>query len=101
MRQPNAGAAAVRIARADRVNLRITMIDALKSDEIVQKMGGRFKLTALVQRRLKELLIDGARPLVERRGRTDLELVIEEIMQEKIAPDWSETGYHPQKNRSR
>jgi DNA-directed RNA polymerase subunit omega len=77
------------------------MIEALKSDAIVQKMGGRFKLTALIQRRLKELLIDGARPLVERHGRTDLELVIEEIMQEKIAPDWSETGYHPIKGKSR
>ena len=66
------------------------MIEALKSDEIVKKMGGRFKLTALIQRRLKELIIDGARPLVERNGRTDLEIVIEEILQEKIAPDWSE-----------
>lgn len=69
------------------------MIEALKSDAIVQKMGGRFKLTALIQRRLKELIVDGARPLVERHGRTDLEVVIEEILQEKIAPDFSETGY--------
>jgi DNA-directed RNA polymerase subunit omega len=73
------------------------MIEALKSDEIVNKLGGRFKLTALIQRRLKELIIDGARPLVERQGRTDLEVVIEEILQEKIAPDWSETGYNPPK----
>jgi DNA-directed RNA polymerase subunit omega len=71
------------------------MIDALKSDAIVKKMGGRFKLTALIQRRMKELIIDGARPLVDRHGRTDLELVIEEILQEKIAPDWSETRYEP------
>ena len=71
------------------------MIEALKSDEIVRKLGGRFKLTALIQRRLKELIIEGARPLVERGGRTDLELVIEEILQDKIAPDWSETGYVP------
>lgn len=66
------------------------MIEALKSDEIVNKLGGRFKLTALIQRRLKELIIDGARPLVERNGRTDLEIVIEEILQEKIEPDWSD-----------
>jgi DNA-directed RNA polymerase subunit omega len=71
------------------------MIEALKSDEIVKKLGGRFKLTALIQRRLKELIIDGARPLVERNGRTDLEVVIDEILQDKIAPDWSETGYDP------
>lgn len=70
------------------------MIEVLKSDEIVNKLGGRFKLTALIQRRLEDL-IDGARPLVERRGRTDLEVVIDEIMQDKIAPDWSVTGYEP------
>ena len=62
------------------------MIEALKSDDIVNKLGGRFKLTALIQRRLGEL-IEGARPLVEREGRTDLELVIEEILQDKIAID--------------
>ena len=60
------------------------MIEALKSDDIVNKVGGRFKLTALIQHRLREL-VDGARPLVEREGRSDLELVIEEIRQDKIA----------------
>ncbi|MFM8874115.1 MAG: DNA-directed RNA polymerase subunit omega [Phycisphaerales bacterium] len=67
------------------------MIDALKSDEIVQKMGGRFKLTALIQRRLAEL-VDGARPLVERNGRTDFEVVIEEIVQDKNTLDWEASG---------
>ena len=59
------------------------MIEALKSDHIVEKLGGRFKLTALIQRRLGEI-IDGARPLVDRNGRSDLEDVIDEIMQDKI-----------------
>ncbi|MCE2884150.1 MAG: DNA-directed RNA polymerase subunit omega [Planctomycetaceae bacterium] len=59
------------------------MIEALKSDHIVEKLGGRFKLTALIQRRLAEL-IEGARPLVDRNGRSDLEVVIDEIMQDKI-----------------
>ena len=59
------------------------MIEALKSDEIVKKVGGRFRLTALIQRRLGEL-IDGARPLVERNGMSDLEVVVQEIMQDKI-----------------
>lgn len=70
------------------------MIEALKSDEIINKVGGRFKLCSLIQRRLNQLL-DGARPLVERQGRSDLELVIEEIMQDKIAlefPDASKAG---------
>ena len=57
------------------------MIEALKSDEIVEKIGGKFKLCALIQRRLEQLL-DGARPLVARDGRTDLEIVVEEIMQD-------------------
>lgn len=59
------------------------MIDHLKSDEIVKKVGGRFKLCALIQRRLVELM-EGARPLIEREGRSDLELAIEEIVQDKI-----------------
>lgn len=59
------------------------MIEALKSDEIADKVGGKFKLTALVQRRLQELM-DGARPLVPRAGRSDLEVAIAEILEEKI-----------------
>ena len=65
------------------------MIEALKSDEIVHKVGGRFKLTALIQKRMLELM-DGGRPLVERRdGMTDLEVVIQEILQDKIYLDAS------------
>ena len=59
------------------------MIEALKSDAIVDKVGGRFKLCALIQRRLVQLM-EGARPLVERQGRSDLELVVEEILEDKI-----------------
>ena len=68
------------------------MIQALKSDDIVNKVGGRFKLTALIQKRMLELM-DGARPLVERRDdQTDLEVVIEEILQDKIAIDYEASG---------
>ncbi len=59
------------------------MIEALKSEEIVEKVGGRFKLCALIQRRLVQLM-EGARPLVERQNRSDLEIVIDEILQDKI-----------------
>jgi DNA-directed RNA polymerase subunit omega len=63
------------------------MIDELKSDRIINKVGGRFKLTALVQRRLGELL-QGARPLIEDiEGKTMLEIVIQEILRDKIAVD--------------
>ena len=64
------------------------MIEALKSDSIVEKAGGRFKLCTLIQRRLIQLM-EGGRPLVERHGRSDLELVIEEIIQGKIALDFT------------
>ena len=67
------------------------MIEALKSDEIVNKVGGRFKLTALIQKRMLELM-DGARPLVERENMTDLEVVVQEILQDKIAIDYEQSG---------
>jgi DNA-directed RNA polymerase subunit omega len=62
------------------------MIEALKSDEIVHRLGGKFKLCALVQHRWVEL-INGARPLVERQGRSDLEVIMDEILQGKIGID--------------
>ena len=63
------------------------MIEALKGDAIAEKVGGRFKLCALIQRRLTQLM-EGARPLVERAGRSDLEIVMDEILQEKITLDF-------------
>ncbi len=60
------------------------MIEDLKSDEIIKKVGGKFKLTALVQRRLGEIM-QGARPLIENiEGKTTMEIVIQEILQDKI-----------------
>ncbi len=63
------------------------MIDELKSEKIINKVGGKFKLTALTQRRLNELL-QGARPLIEdAQGKTMLEIAVQEILQDKIAID--------------
>ena len=70
------------------------MIEALKSDEIVRKVGGRFKMTALVQHRWRELL-DGARPLVDRKGRSDLEIAIAEVLEEKITIDFEGSEVTP------
>ncbi len=67
------------------------MNEALKSDDIVEKVGGRVKFTALIKRRIAEL-INGARPLVERDGRSDFEVVIEEIATDKITIDWEKSG---------
>ena len=68
------------------------MIEALKSEELVNKVGGHFKATALIQRRMVELL-QGSRPLVQRtKGMTDLELVIQEILQDKISIDYEKSN---------
>ena len=67
------------------------MIDALKSEELVNKVGGRFKLTALIQKRMLEIM-QGTRPLVERqRGMTDMEVVIQEILEDKISIDYEKS----------
>jgi len=63
------------------------MIEELKSEKIINKVGGKFKLTALVQRRLAELL-QGGRPLIKNiENKTMLEIVVQEILQDKIAID--------------
>lgn len=59
------------------------MIDELKDDHIIKKIGGRFKLTALMQKRWVELM-QGGRPLVDPGERGELEIIAEEIMEEKI-----------------
>ncbi|MDD5063591.1 MAG: DNA-directed RNA polymerase subunit omega [Phycisphaerae bacterium] len=64
------------------------MIEDLKSTDIVNKVGGRYRLTALIQKRLDELM-EGARPLIEdAKGKTQLEIVVQEILQDKIAIDY-------------
>jgi DNA-directed RNA polymerase subunit omega len=67
------------------------MIESLKSDDIINKVGGRFRLTSLIQRRWLELL-QGSRPLVESAGKTEIEVVIEEIMQGKIGIDYESSN---------
>ena len=62
------------------------MIEALKDDRIINELGGRFKFTSLVQHRVRELM-DGARPLVERDGRTDFEIAVAEVVEGKITLD--------------
>ncbi len=64
------------------------MIEELKSMDIINKVGGRFKLSALIQRRMLELM-EGARPLIEdTEGKTQIEIVVEEIKSDKIAIDY-------------
>ncbi len=59
------------------------MIEAFKHDDIIEKFGGRFKLCVLIQRRWLQIL-QGARPMVESKGLTDLEIVVKEIVDGKL-----------------
>lgn len=62
------------------------MIEALKEEEIVNKVGGRFKLSTLIQKRLVALN-GGARPLVNIETNDKMEVVVQEILQDKIYLD--------------
>ena len=67
------------------------MIEELKDEKLINKVGGRFKLSALIQKRLV-YLNKGARSFVESEksidGKKDkLNIVIEEIKQDKIFLD--------------
>ena len=74
------------------------MIEALKDDTVIHALGGRIKFTSLVQHRDRELM-DGARPLVDRRGpdgkmRSDFEVAVAEIVEGKIT--WAIEGQEPE-----
>ena len=64
------------------------MLDELKEEAIVNKVGGRFKLSTLIQKRMVALNT-GARPLVEVRGGDKMAIVLQEILQDKIYLDAS------------
>jgi DNA-directed RNA polymerase subunit omega len=64
------------------------MIEELKDTKLADKVGGRFKLAALIQKRMLELM-QGGRPLIENiEGRTTMQIAIEEIRQGKIGIDY-------------
>jgi len=64
------------------------MLDDLKEEAIVNKVGGRFKLSTLIQKRMV-MLNTGARPLVDVRGGDKLTTVVQDILQDKIYLDTS------------
>ncbi len=60
------------------------MIEELKNTDIMNKLGGRFKMSALIQKRMIELM-EGSRPLIEDTdGMSRMEIVVQEIKQDKI-----------------
>src|SRR5438105_14245212 len=62
------------------------MLDELKEEGIVNKVGGRFKLSALIQKRMVALNT-GAKPLVHVPSGDRMEIVIREIMEDRIFLD--------------
>jgi DNA-directed RNA polymerase subunit omega len=63
------------------------MLDELKEEEIVNKVGGRFKLSTLIQKRLVQLNA-GSRALVDKEDPKDkMAVVLQEIIQDKIYLD--------------
>ena len=65
------------------------MIEELKSMDVVNKVGGRFKLSALIQKRMLEIM-EGSRPLIDdTEGMTTMEIVVQEIKEDKIAIDFA------------
>lgn len=59
------------------------MLEDLKEEAIVNKVGGRFKLSTLIQKRLVQLN-RGSRPLVDNPSENKMEVVLQEILQDKI-----------------
>ncbi|MBQ9873790.1 MAG: DNA-directed RNA polymerase subunit omega [Thermoguttaceae bacterium] len=59
-------------------------MEELKEEELIEKVGGRFKLSSLIQKRLV-YLNKGGEPLVEYdKDENKLQVVVREILQDKI-----------------
>ena len=65
------------------------MYEELKQEDIVRKVGGRFKLSTLIQKRLVQLN-QGARPLIQISEEDNMAVVLQEIMHDKIFLDTSD-----------
>lgn len=66
------------------------MLDAIKNEDVINRVGGRFKLTSLIQKRWRDLLF-GARPLIEPGKMTLLEVAVREIADGKIGIDYEKS----------
>jgi DNA-directed RNA polymerase subunit omega len=64
------------------------MLDEFQEEDIVRKVGGRFKLSSLIQKRLVALN-RGSRPLIDTTTKNRLAIVVQEIMNDKIFLDTS------------
>jgi len=67
------------------------MLDPLKDESIVQKVGGRFKLSTLIQKRLVQIN-GGSRPLVDPGVQDKVTVVLKEVDRDKIFLDTTNEG---------
>lgn len=68
------------------------MIDELRDEKLIEKVGGRFRLSALIQKRLAALNEQGRSLLTsdELAKKDNLQIVIQEILQDHIYLDESD-----------
>ncbi len=62
------------------------MYEELSGERIIEKVGGRFKLSTLLQKRIVQLN-RGSKPLVDIRGGDNLDIAIREVMEDRIYLD--------------
>ena len=63
------------------------MLEELKEEKLINKVGGRFKLSTLIQKRIVQLK-QGSRVLVDTNGNENqMRVVLQEILQDKIFLD--------------
>ena len=60
------------------------MIEELKEEALIKKVGGRFRLSSLIQKRLVALNRGGTSFVDAPKNKNKLEIVIQEIMEDKI-----------------
>jgi len=71
-------------------HLLLVMLEELKDENLIQKVGGRFKLTALIQKRLV-YLNKGARSFVVSDSKKNkMQVVLQEILEDKVHLDMDE-----------
>lgn len=75
------------------------MLEELKEEEIVKKVGGRFKLSTLIQKRMVALN-RGSKPLVEMQTKNPMEIVVNEILNDKIYLDLTGNVRERSENRT-
>jgi DNA-directed RNA polymerase subunit omega len=76
------------------------MLSSTELDQLSEKFGGRYKLTVLIQKRLKEL-VKGGQKLVDLEDRNLINIVLEEIRQGKVTWEGLDLEEKPEGGRKK